>query len=146
MHAADTRTAPFPQVERIAAEMGAEEGQVGRAFPPPAPGETWRQLLGALEGLHPHERRWVGAATSVGQTGHTLLLDSKGAVYSLGGENVDGRLGHGDTVPRLMPHAVARVPRAAAVGCGGMARPATLAGSEPLPGSGVKDVALPHSR
>ena len=87
-----------------------------------------------LEGLQPRERRWVGAATSVGQTGHTLLLAHDGSVFSLGAENIDGRLGHGDTVPRLVPHAVARVPRAAAVGCGGMARPATLAASAPLPG------------
>lgn len=90
--------------------------------------ETWRSLLVGAEGACSEwaEKHFVAAASGLGQTAHTLLLTKTGEVWSFGADGSDGRLGHGDSSGRLVPHRVAGLARMQLVACGGMARSALV--------------------
>jgi hypothetical protein len=87
-------------------------------------GESWLHLLRTLEGYsQPVERVcFASAAASNGQSGHTALLSQDGGVWTMGKDNSDGRLGHGDLGPRETPHRVGLIPRCTSVSVGGMSR------------------------
>jgi len=87
-------------------------------------GESWLHLLRTLEGYsQPIERVcFASAAASNGQSGHTALLSQDGGVWTMGKDNSDGRLGHGDLGPRETPHRVGLIPRCTSVSVGGMSR------------------------
>ena len=95
-------------------------------------GESWMSLLRLLEPYcTPLEAtRFQAAATALGQTGHSLLVDAWGKVWSWGSEGKDGRMGLGDLHPRHLPHPLSlpQLPTIASVACGGMARSAARAG------------------
>ena len=96
-------------------------------------GETWLAHLRTLEGYvpAPGERRFVTCGSSLGQTAHSLLVDKQGCIWSFGAQNDDGRLGLGDSFPRLSPHRISphHLPPIASVSCGGMSRSALGWGS-----------------
>ena len=87
-------------------------------------GESWLHLLRTLEGYsQPIERVcFASAAASNGQSGHTAFLSQDGGVWTMGKDNSDGRLGHGDFGPRETPHRVGLIPRCTCVSVGGMSR------------------------
>ena len=95
-------------------------------------GQTWMSLLRLLEPYcTPLEAtRFQAAATALGHTGHSLLVDLWGKVWSWGSEGKDGRMGLGDLHPRHLPHRLSlpQLPTIASVACGGMARSAPRAG------------------
>ena len=116
----------FHELHVLARECGGERHTMTRTNT-----YSWVMLLRLIEG-YTRPIKICACSAALGQTGHSLMLDHDGSVWSFGGEGVDGRLGLGDRHARLLPHRIStlHLPPIASIACGGAARCASVTGGE----------------
>ena len=116
----------FHELHVLARECGGEAQTLTRTIT-----YSWVMLLRLIEG-YTRPIKICACAAALGQTGHSLMLDHDGSIWSFGGEGLDGRLGLGDRHARLLPHRIStlHLPPIASIACGGAARCASVTGGE----------------
>ena len=116
----------FHELHVLARECGGEAQTLTRTNT-----YSWVMLLRLIEG-YTRPIKICACAAALGQTGHSLMLDHDGSIWSFGGEGLDGRLGLGDRHARLLPHRIStlHLPPIASIACGGAARCASVTGGE----------------